>query len=1717
MDILSLLCIVSVTLTGLTKGVDVLSDGPLNAAVGGTVIFNTTLTPPEKPFLVVAWSVIINNTERPIITDTSSNNTDPEYEGRITLYRSTGSLELRDLTLNDNGRYIVSIIPDGGNQITGSTELKIFVPVSNIYVNVSSTDLVEFNSSVSLFCFSSGSPLSFVWLNGSSEVKPRERVKLSSGYSNLTIFSVTRYDQGPYRCKVSYAVSEGTSDPVNLSISFGPENINLMLSPTQEYYVEGSDISLSCSAASRPPAQFQWFLNGVKLSDTGPELTLINIRESHSGDYSCQAFNNKTLRYQTSQPSAITVLVPVSNVKVEVSSTDLVEFNSSVSLFCSSSGSSLSFVWLNGSSEVKPSERVQLTDGNSNLTIFSVTRYDQGLYSCKVSNAVSEGTSDPVNLSISFGPENIDLMLSPTQDYYVEGSSISLSCSAASKPPAHFQWFLNGVKLSDTGPELTLINIQESQSGDYSCQAFNNKTLRYQTSQPSAITVLVPVSNVKVEVSSTDLVELNSSVILFCSSSGSSLSFLWLNGSSEVKPSERVPLNNEHSTFTIPSVTRYDQGPYSCNVSNAVSEGTSDPVNLSISFGPENIHLMLSPTQEYYVEGSDIRLSCSAASRPPAHFQWFLNGVKLSDTGPELTLINIRESHSGNYSCQAFNNKTLRYQTSQPSAITVLVPVSNVKVEVSSTDLVEFSNSVILFCSSSGSSLSFVWLNGSSEIKPSERVPLTNGHSTLTIFNVTRYDQGPYRCKVSNAVSEGTSDPVNLSISFGPENIHLMLSPTQEYYVEGSNIRLSCSAASRPPAHFQWFLNGVKLSDTGSELTLINIRESQSGDYSCQAFNNKTLRYQTSQPSAINVVVPVSNVKVEVSSTDLVEFSNSVILFCSSSGSSLSFVWLNGSSEVKPSERVPLTNGHSTLTIFNVTRYDQGPYRCKVSNSFSEDTSDPVNLSISFGPENIHLMLSPTQEYYLEGSDISLSCSAASRPPAQFQWFLNGVKLSDTGPELTLINIRESQSGDYSCQAFNNKTLRYQTSQPSAINVVVPVSNVKVEVSSTDLVEFNSSVSLFCSSSGSSLSFVWLNDNSEVTANERVQLTDGNSTLTISSVTRYDQGPYRCKVSNAFNEDTSDPVNLSISFGPENIHLMLSPTQEYYVEGSNISLSCSAASKPPAHFQWFLNGVKLSDTGPELTLINIRGSQSGDYSCQAFNNKTLRYQTSQPSAINVVVPVSNVKVEVNNTDLVEFNSSVSLSCSSSGSSLSFVWLNGSSEVKPSERVPLNNGHSTLTIPSVTRYDQGSYSCKVSNSISEGTSDPVNLSISFGPENIHLMLSPTQEYYFEGSSISLSCSAASTPPAHFQWFLNGVKLSDTGPELTLINIEGSQSGDYSCQAFNNKTLRYQTSQPSAINVMERISSVNITSIDEMIEGNSVNLTCDCAGTEFTREWMKDGSSLTPADNMTLHDENRVLSFLSLEKTHSGEYLCKISNAISFDEAEYSMVVNYGPEDVQITGQSWISIGETLNLTCSAASTPSASYTWSLNGIEILNDSAVFTKNMTELSDSGNYTCQALNNKTGRTSSAEHQLSVTEETPACGADCIAGSVVACCAAIGGAVGGGFYFFKKQMGEIFNGITSFGTGDEGLDNTAFSGDEVLWDADISLPQDQVDGIVLQELQNNETEYAQIQRNSDPAPTSSLPTYDEHIQRMQRAISQYSADSAQIFAQVQRNQNTI
>ncbi|KAL6109228.1 uncharacterized protein ACO6RY_12410 [Pungitius sinensis] len=124
MEIAVIHFIILMAMSGLTKGAGVLPDGPLNVAVGETVMFNTTLTP-QTFRLSVVWifgETVIINYEAMV-----GNVSYVKYEGRMTLFILTGSLELRNVTSNDSGQYSVIIYRDGGKLPVGVTQLDVHV------------------------------------------------------------------------------------------------------------------------------------------------------------------------------------------------------------------------------------------------------------------------------------------------------------------------------------------------------------------------------------------------------------------------------------------------------------------------------------------------------------------------------------------------------------------------------------------------------------------------------------------------------------------------------------------------------------------------------------------------------------------------------------------------------------------------------------------------------------------------------------------------------------------------------------------------------------------------------------------------------------------------------------------------------------------------------------------------------------------------------------------------------------------------------------------------------------------------------------------------------------------------------------------------------------------------------------------------------------------------------------------------------------------------------------------------------------------------------------------------------------------------------------------------------------------------------------------------------------------------------------------------------
>lgn len=103
-------------------------------------------------------------------------------------------------------------------------------------------------------------------------------------------------------------------------------------------------------------------------------------------------------------------------------------------------------------------------------------------------------------------------------------------------------------------------------------------------------------------------------------------------------------------------------------------------------------------------------------------------------------------------------------------------------------------------------------------------------------------------------------------------------------------------------------------------------------------------------------------------------------------------------------------------------------------------------------------------------------------------------------------------------------------------------------------------------------------------------------------------------------------------------------------------------------------------------------------------------------------PIKNVALTVSNTKLVEFNDSVTFTCTAQGTPLQFSWYNGSSLVTAASHVQFINDKSGLIINNVTRYDSRNFSCSVANGISNGTSGSIFLNVSC--EYIILFMSMT---------------------------------------------------------------------------------------------------------------------------------------------------------------------------------------------------------------------------------------------------------------------------------------------------------------------------------------------------------------------------------------------------------
>ncbi|XP_034468276.1 B-cell receptor CD22-like isoform X3 [Hippoglossus hippoglossus] len=219
---------------------------------------------------------------------------------------------------------------------------------------------------------------------------------------------------------------------------------------------------------------------------------------------------------------------------------------------------------------------------------------------------------------------------------------------------------------------------------------------------------------------------------------------------------------------------------------------------------------------------------------------------------------------------------------------------------------------------------------------------------------------------------------------------------------------------------------------------------------------------------------------------------------------------------------------------------------------------------------------------------------------------------------------------------------------------------------------------------------------------------NGNCSLKINNVQPTDQGQYYFSFVTTLDRWTSKShAYLYVKDAPKRVTLSLSPPGDV-VKGSSVTFNCSSDANPPVRdrgYSLYMDGQFIS-SGQEHTISDLQPRHSGLYHCQACNNVSWRgddLMNSTDFHLDVLYGPMNMSILVDDQQFAE-GSSVNLTCSSVANpeADNYTWYKRTDSPSSSSWLQVGWGQ-VLSLPSVEASHTGRYLCQTSNSVGEGNS------------------------------------------------------------------------------------------------------------------------------------------------------------------------------------------------------------------------------------------------------------------------------------------------------------------------------------------------------------------------------------------------------------------------------
>ncbi|MED6274712.1 Hemicentin-1, partial [Characodon lateralis] len=713
-----------------------------------------------------------------------------------------------------------------------------------------------------------------------------------------------------------------------------------------------------------------------------------------------------------------------------------------------------------------------------------------------------------------------------------------------------------------------------------------------------------------------------------------------------------------------------------------------------------------------------------------------------------------------------------------------------------------------------------------------------------------------------------------------------------------------------------------------------------------------------------------------------VVLSKHLILECKAAGHPPpSLTWLKDGIPVRHGESVHLLEQGRKLEIFSATISDSGRYIC-VATSIAGEKEVKYDVKVLV-PPFIDGADAVTDSTVLINTPLEMECHATGTPVPVITWYKDGkrissgegLRISASGRRLIVSRAQISDTARFQCLATNEAGDHERNFN---VTVQVPPS-IRITGPADRSVTLHKPISLECISNGiPPPSITWLKDGRPVvTTKEHLKLHSAGRTLTITEARLEDYGRYTCLATNAAGEAQTH-IRLSVH-EPPSIPLSGDIINQTVLSGFSTELECKASGSPLPAVTWYKDGRPL--TGAAGVLIRKRGqvleieqaqlSDAGMYRCVAVN---LAGTAEKVYSLQVFVPPGISSSGGTVTAVV--NEAVKLECEASGVPVpSLTWLkDGSPVASVSHGIQLASAGRVLSLSSAQVSDTGRYTCVAVNAGGEQQQEydlrvyvPPNIK---GEEmNATVML---------GGPVELQCHSNAVPPPTLSWRKDGyplfrkpgVVVSADGSLLKVDRAQLQDSGRYTCEATNvagktEKNYNLIVWVAPSIRGSEEVFPMTV------IKGSFITFLCESSGIPPPNlTWMKDGNALQPDQRLRVLSGGRQLQISSAEKTDTGSYSCTASSAAGTTSKEYSLQVYVRPsitDSEDDTNDVTVTNGGDVMLHCAAEGIPRPAVTWlkdgrpieDQHGAKILNEGRLLQIKDAKVSDTGRYTCIAVN--------------------------------------------------------------------------------------------------------------------------------------------------------------